>query len=127
MDLNLLPAMQLTRVLVPSLLSHGSSAAILVTSAGHHGFANSAAYVASKHGLVGFGRALFLDLRDKGTKVCVVSPGLVAAGASLTLDANRHERFLRPEDVASAMRYVLATSVAACPTEIRLEPQRTPL
>ncbi len=126
-DLNLTVVMRLTRLLLPSLLSHAQSAVVLIASAaGHQGFANNAAYVASKHGVVGFGRALFLDLRDRGTKVCVISPGLVAAGASLTLPAHLHPRFLRPEDVAAAVRYVLATAPSVCPTEIHLEPQRTP-
>jgi NADP-dependent 3-hydroxy acid dehydrogenase YdfG len=126
-DLNLTAVMRLTRLLLPSLLSHAQSAVILIASAaGHQGFANNAAYVASKHGVVGFGRALFADLRDRGTKVSVISPGLVAAGASLTFPAHLHPRFLQHEDVAAAVRYVLATAPGACPTEIRLEPQRTP-
>ncbi len=127
MQVNLLSVMRLTAALAPALLSHPGSAVVLVASmAGHQAFANNAAYVASKHGLVGFGRALFLDLRDRGVKVSLVSPGLVAAGASLSMPGGRPERFLRPEDVAEAVRYVLDSSPGACPTEIRLEPQLTP-
>lgn len=127
LEVNLGAAMRLTYALVPALLGHPSSAVVcLGAAAGYQGFANNAAYVAAKHGLLGFGRALFQDLRDRGVKVSVVSPGLVAAGASLTLDPALHSRFLRPEDVAEAVRYVLGSSATACPIEIRLEPQRTP-
>ena len=128
MEINVTAAMRLTRLLVPSLRSYPGSAVIFIGSgAAYQGFANNAAYVASKHAVLGFGQALFQDLRDQGVKVSVISPGLVAAGASLTLDSGLHDRFLRPADVAEAVRYVLSSSRTACPTEIRLEPQRTPL
>lgn len=127
-EVNLTAAMRLTHMLVPTLVGQDRSAVVFIASgAGHQGFANNAAYVASKHGLVGFGRALFLDLRDKGTKVSVISPGLVAAGAALGLDERLLHRFLQPDDVADAVHYVLSTAPRACPTEIHLQPQQTPL
>ncbi len=126
-DVNLTATMRLTHMLLPGLTRPGGAVVLVGSGAGHQGFANNAAYVASKHGVVGFGRALFLDLRDKGTKVSVISPGLVAAGAALGIDPQWHSRFLRPEDVADAVRYVLSTSPRACPTEIILQPQQTPI
>jgi short-subunit dehydrogenase len=40
----------------------------------HQAFANNAAYVASKHGLAGPAGGTFLDLRNLGVKVSLVSP-----------------------------------------------------
>lgn len=127
MDVNINAPMRLSRLLIPSLTLHSSSAIVFIgASAGHQGFAHNAAYVASKHGVAGFGRALFLDLRDSGVRVCVISPGLVAAGSALAMDPALHDRFLRPTDVAGAVRYVLSAAPTACPTTIYLEPQRSP-
>jgi NADP-dependent 3-hydroxy acid dehydrogenase YdfG len=69
---------------------------------------------------------VFLDVRDRGVKVCAVCPGLVDAGASRVFPAGTRKRFLRPDDVADAVLYAVTTSSSACPTEIRLEPQSNP-
>lgn len=126
LTVNLAAAMRLTRLTLPHLLTYPSSALVFIGSmAGQSYFANNAAYVASKHGLTAFARSTFLDVRQRGVKVCVVSPGNVAAGASLALPAKRHASFLKPGDVADAVRYVLATPLSACPVEVLLEPQFT--
>ena len=126
-EVNLTAAMRMTRLVLPRMVTAGSGSLIYIASlAGLDVFAGNAAYVASKHGLVAFARAVFLDVRDRGVKVCVVCPGLVDAGASRVFPAAQRERFLRPADVADAVLYALRTSRDACPTEIRLEPQRDP-
>jgi NADP-dependent 3-hydroxy acid dehydrogenase YdfG len=126
-EVNLIAAMRFTRLMLPLLSTYPGSAVVFIASmAGQGYFANNAAYVASKHGLVAFARSVFLDMRDRGVKVSVISPGVVAAGASLTLPEHMHQKFLRPEDVAEAVAYVLSTSSAACPIEILLEPQHDP-
>jgi len=78
------------------------------SAAGRRVFANDAAYVASKHGLAGLAGATFLDVRDRGVKVSVVSPGLVAADGGLLSEAGaRHPGdLLTPGDVAAAVRFV---------------------
>lgn len=129
-DVNLAAPAVATRRLLPALLAHGPGAAIVYIGSGaaRQAFANNAAYVASKHGLAGLAEAVWLDVRDRGIKVSLVSPGLVAAGAGLRspAGAERPETLLQPEDVAAAVRFVLAFPSTACPTEIRLQPQRTP-
>jgi NADP-dependent 3-hydroxy acid dehydrogenase YdfG len=125
---NLGAAMRLTRLFLPSMLARGRGVVVFIASmAGQGHFANNAAYVASKHGLVAFARSVFLEVRDAGVKVSAISPGLVEAGAALTLPPELHPNFLAPDDVADAVRYVLAASPRACPVEILLEPQRDPL
>jgi NADP-dependent 3-hydroxy acid dehydrogenase YdfG len=84
--------------------------------------------VASKHGLAGLARATFLDVRDRDVKVSLVSPGLVAAGNGLRSGAGstRPDTLLSASDVAAAVRFVVTSPARVCPTEIHLEPQRTP-
>jgi NADP-dependent 3-hydroxy acid dehydrogenase YdfG len=84
--------------------------------------------VATKHGLAGLAGGVWLDVRDRGVKVSLVSPGMVAAGPSLGSPAGREhpERLLQPADVASAVRFVVTFPGTGCPVEVSLQPQRTP-
>jgi short-subunit dehydrogenase len=83
LSVNLTAAAVLTALAVPRLIEAAPSALVYIGSgASRQAFANNAAYVASKHGLAGLAGATFLDVRDRGVKVSLVSPGLVAAGAA---------------------------------------------
>jgi hypothetical protein len=52
----------------------------------------------------------------------------VAAGAGLRSPAGqqRPEQLLAPADVADAVRFVVTFPARGCPTQIHLQPQRTP-
>jgi len=129
LDINLTAAAVVTTLVLPALVEAAPSALVYIGSgASRQVFANNAAYVASKHGLAGLAGATFLDVRDRDVKVSLVSPGLVSAGAGLLSDAGRHRphHLLRAADVAAAVRFVVTFPGTGCPTEVRLEPQRTP-
>ena len=129
LDLNLRASMRLTRLALPHMLKNDRGVLIFIASmAGRLAFGHNAAYVASKHGLVGFAGSVFEDVRDSNVKVCAICPGLVNAGASLTMDAPQEafDRLIQPQDVAEAVRFVVNASDTVCPTEIRLSLQRTP-
>ncbi len=129
LDVGLTAAAAATRLLLPALLEAAPSALVYVGSgASRSVFAHNAAYVASKHGLAGLAGAVFLDVRDRGVKVSLVSPGLVAAGAGLRSPAGveRPDELLQPADVAAAVRFVVTFPARGCPTEVVLVPQRTP-
>ncbi len=124
---NLASAMRVTRGVLPRLLAAAPSSLVLIGSAAARtAFAGNPAYVASKHGLAGFARSVFLDVRDRDVSVTLLSPGLVAAGAGLRAPGVRADQLLRPEDVADAVRWVVSTPPHVCPVEIDLQPQRTP-
>lgn len=128
-DVNLTAAATVTTHLLPALLAAAPSSLIYIGSgAAHRAFPNNAAYVASKHGLAGLAEAVFLDVRDRDVKVSLVSPGMVAAGASLAAPAGQHRphELLAPADVAAAVQFVVTFPVRGCPTHIQLQPQRTP-
>lgn len=125
LDTNLVAAAVATRLVLPILLRSAPAYLIYIGStAGHQAFGGNAAYVASKHGLTGLSRAVWLDVRDRGVKVSLISPGLVAAGAGLEAGI-APESLLAPEDVSAAVRFVVTYPDRGCPTEIRLEPQHT--
>jgi NADP-dependent 3-hydroxy acid dehydrogenase YdfG len=126
---NLTAAAVFTALVLPQLVQAAPSALVYIGSgAGRRVYADNAAYVASKHGLAGLAGATFLDVRDLGVKVSVVSPGLVAAGAGLQSEAgqSRPGTLLAPDDVAAAVRFVVTFPARGCPTEIDLQPQQSP-
>ncbi|GGM05810.1 SDR family oxidoreductase [Nakamurella endophytica] len=129
LEVNLVAAARVTTAVLPALAAAAPSALVyLGSTAAHLSFPNNAAYVASKHGLAGLAEAVFLDVRDRGVKVSLVSPGLVAAGAGLRSPAGRQrpETLLDPADVAAAVRFVVTYPARGCPTLVRVEPQRSP-
>ena len=128
LDVNLTAAAVLTTLVLPSLVARAPSALVYVGSgAARRAYPFNAAYVASKHGLVGLAHATFLDVRDHGVKVSIVSPGLVAAGAGLLSPAGQERPgdLLTPDDVAAAVRFVVTFPATGCPVEIDLQPQRS--
>jgi NADP-dependent 3-hydroxy acid dehydrogenase YdfG len=129
LEVNLVAAARLTPLVLPALIDAAPSALIYLGSgAAHHVYANNAAYVASKHGLVGLAGGTFLDVRDRDVKVSLISPGLVASGGGLQSPAGQShpERLLQPDDVAAAVRFVVTFPTHGCPVEIQLQPQRQP-
>ena len=129
LDVNLTSAAVLTTLVLPTLVERAPSALVYIGSgAARRAYPGNAAYVASKHGLAGFARAVFLDVRALGVKVSLVNAGMVAAGASLASPAGRDrpETLLRPEDVAAAVRFVVTMPPHACVPELELQPQLPP-
>jgi NADP-dependent 3-hydroxy acid dehydrogenase YdfG len=126
-DVNLTAAAVLTALVLPTLVARAPSALVYIGSgAARRAYPGNAAYVASKHGLAGLAHATFLDVRDHGVKVSLVSPGLVAAGAGLLSPAGQERPgdLLSPDDVAAAVRFVVTFPATGCPVEIDLQPQR---
>ena len=126
-DVNLRATMRAARLSLPYLLNSSRPAIVFVAStASRVAFPGVAAYVASKHGVLGFAGSLFADVRERGIKVCSVCPGLVETQLTDVFDGVDREKMLFPEDVADAIKYVLRTPTHVCPTEIVLQPQFQP-
>lgn len=66
------------RYQIPEMLKHGKGSIINVASIlGNVGFANSAAYVAAKHGVVGLTKSAALEYSAKGIRVNSVGPAFI--------------------------------------------------
>ncbi|HTJ45125.1 MAG TPA: SDR family oxidoreductase [Kofleriaceae bacterium] len=79
MELNATAPYRLCRALAPAMIANGWGRIINIASnAGVSGYAYTSAYCASKHAVVGFTRALAVDLARTGVTINAVCPGWVA-------------------------------------------------
>lgn len=124
---NLRAPMVLSQLVLPTLMGKKAGAIINIGSiAGKAGQADTAAYSASKAGLIAFSESLYEEVREYGIKVAVILPGFVDTPL---IPPNRkldRSKMIRPEDIARAVFFVLTCPPSCCPVEITVRPQRTP-
>jgi NAD(P)-dependent dehydrogenase (short-subunit alcohol dehydrogenase family) len=90
LEINLTGAYRVTRACIGDLLAAGGKGRVIniASVAAKVGFAYTTAYCASKHGLLGFTRALALEIAAKGVTVNCVCPGWVDTDMSAEAIAN---------------------------------------
>jgi NAD(P)-dependent dehydrogenase (short-subunit alcohol dehydrogenase family) len=131
---NLLSAVSACHHVLPAMRENGFGRIINVAStSGLKGYAYVTAYVAAKHALVGFTRALALETARDGVTVNAVCPGftdtemversvatIVAAGRRSPEEARRAlasgnpaGRLVRPEEVAEAVAFLCRREASA--------------
>jgi NAD(P)-dependent dehydrogenase (short-subunit alcohol dehydrogenase family) len=78
LKINLTGAFLCALKVLPGMINRGRGRIVNISStAGLKGFEHLAAYCASKHGLIGFTRALAAEVGDKGVTVNAICPGFV--------------------------------------------------
>lgn len=84
LDLNLMPAVRLDRILAPDMIAQGGGVVIHVSSiqATLPLYDSTIAYAAAKAALTTYSKALSKELGPKGVRVNVVSPGWIYTEAS---------------------------------------------
>jgi len=104
---------------IPAILASGGGAIVNVASIlGSVGFANSPAYVAAKHGVVGLTKSTALEYGEKGLRVNAIGPGFIETplltktmdDATLKFIASKHamNRLGQPEEVAALTTFLLS-------------------
>lgn len=120
-EANLMSAVALSRAVLPGMLAMGGGRIINIAStAALKGYAYVAPYVAAKHALLGFTRALALEVASKGVTVNAICPGFTetpllaesieritsltgrddAAARAQLAQHNPQGRLLQPEEIA---------------------------
>jgi NAD(P)-dependent dehydrogenase (short-subunit alcohol dehydrogenase family) len=127
LQVNLRATMMMTRLVLPALLEKKGGAVINIGSiSGKAGSANTAAYSASKFGVIGFTQSLFEEVREHGVKVSVILPGFVDTPLIPPNKRLDRGKMIQPGDVAETVLFVLSLPPTSCPVEITIRPQQTP-
>ena len=102
------PIRAAVRRMVPA--GHGDIV-IVASVAGFRGGANEGIYTATKYAQVGLAASIDKELRPKGIRVTTIAPASTdtdfALGKGRTRDMPSRSDFIRPEDIAAAIRTVL--------------------
>ena len=125
MATNLRGLFLMTRAVLPPMRARRRGDIVNVASlAARNGFAGGSAYVASKHAVLGFGRALMLELRKEGIRVITVCPGSVDTGMlrDQPMLPSDPIRILQPEDVAETILHSLRLPERAMVSEVDVRP-----
>ena len=86
-DINLNGVFYCMRHEIPQMLKQGSGVIVNMTSIlGTVGFANSAAYVAAKHGILGLTKTAALEYAKQGIRINSVGPGFIKTPLLDSLD-----------------------------------------
>ena len=120
MNVNLIGAMELTRKILPAMISCKSGCIINISSMwGEAGASCEVDYSASKAALIGFTKALAQEVAPSGIRVNCIAPGVIRTNM---LDCYDEEtlrtlaedtplgRLGTPEDIAAAARFLCSSS-----------------
>jgi 3-oxoacyl-[acyl-carrier protein] reductase len=115
----------MTRAVLPRMRERKRGVIVNLSSlAGRNGFAGGTAYVASKHAVLGFSRALMFEVREDNIRVVAVCPGSVDTPLlhQQALLKPKFEKILKPEDVAQVVLDVLRLPDRALVSELDIRP-----
>lgn len=125
MTTNLRSMYLVTREVLPAMRAAKQGTIVNVSSlAGRNGFAGGTAYCASKHAVLGFSRALMMEVRKDGVRVITICPGSVDTPLirnQSTLTPNL-EKILHADDIAETILGTIRLPHRATVSELDIRP-----
>ena len=129
LDTNLTGVFLACKAVIPLMRARGGGSIVAIGSgAGKQGYADLAAYSASKFGLIGFMESLAAEVGSDRIKVSTVLPGSILTGFSgRSVEEKERQRddgrkYLEVADVAEAIVFLLRQSDRAWTQELNLWP-----
>jgi 3-oxoacyl-[acyl-carrier protein] reductase len=125
MAVNVRSLFLMTRAFVAGMTQAGGGTIVNIASlAGRNGFEGGTAYCASKHAVLGFSKALMLEVRKHNIRVVAVCPGSVATPFMDKQSRERpnRDRVLAAADVAHVVVSSLTVSDRAMVSELDIRP-----
>ncbi|KAK9765647.1 hypothetical protein K7432_005845 [Basidiobolus ranarum] len=124
---NLRGLMLVTHSFLPLMKDTGRGHIINIGSiAGKLPMGLTTSYCASKHGVIGFSKSLFEDVRELNIKVNVVNPGYVRTSMADIVPNTSPEKFIQTSDIAETILFLCKFPTTGCPVEIDIRPQFSP-
>ena len=126
---NVIAPAALTRQLLPLLRAAAGTVVFIGSGAGTRPVPRSAVYTASKHALRGLADVLRIDEEPHRIRVVTVAPGqtdtaMLRTGFARAGAAYEPERYIRPETVASVVRFVVDAPPDVQLTDIAVRPRQ---
>lgn len=128
LEVNVVAVADLTRMLLPKLRAGRGTVVVVNSGAGLQSNAQGSLYAASKFAVRAFADGLRQEERGNGVRVSTVYPGRVATDMQRELrdfegGEYDEEAYLRPESVASAVRFVLTAPPEASVEDLSIRPR----
>lgn len=120
---------ELTRFCLPALRRSSGTVVFIGSGASTKPVPGSAVYTAAKHALRGLADVLRIDEAPNGVRVSTVAPGqtdtgMLRASHERTRRPYEPERYIRPESVARAVRFVLDAGPDVQLTDVAVRPRQ---
>ena len=117
----------LTKGFLPYMIKKNSGTIINISSmAGKQGFATGTGYCATKHSVMGFSRALLLEVRKFNIRVIAICPGSVDTQffrkESHTTLSSSKDTILKAQDIAEACLFASTLPQNAMVSELEIRP-----
>lgn len=121
---NLSGVFYMTRLAAANMKQNKTNGYIIniASVAGLIGNPNLSGYNATKFGLRGFSEATMKELRPFGIRVSCIFPGSVATPFFTDKGIATHDNMLQPQDIADAVRFLLALPQRALVDELVMRP-----
>jgi NADP-dependent 3-hydroxy acid dehydrogenase YdfG len=124
MDVNVTATFLFSKEVIPHMKKNKSGHIITIASdVSKRTFEEGAAYCASKYAQDAFSSAMRKDVRKFGIKVSVIYPGMVDTYfANTTQGASHKKDWLKAEDIANGVLYILKTPKHVVIDELMIHP-----
>lgn len=119
---------ELTRLLLPQLRATRGTVVFIGSGAGTNAIPGMPLYTAAKHALKGYADVLRIDESAHGVRVATVAPGPtdtpgLQRGRATSGAPYEPERYIRPDSVARAVRFVVDASDDVQITDVAVRPR----